>query len=118
LSDYEPMSLRAWVDAIQVAFGARRVPTVPETLARGLARVGDGLNAVGFQSFPFNTFRLNNVLTPYVFDLTPTERVCGPLPYSMEAGVRRMVEWTLALEANQTPGGTLPTQTASARNRG
>jgi nucleoside-diphosphate-sugar epimerase len=118
VADYEPMSLRAWTDAIQVAFGARKVPTVPEFAARALARVGDCVNAVGFGGFPFNTFRLTNVLTPYVFDLGPIQEVCGPLPYTMDDGVRRMVDWMLALNAKQAADAKLHARTAAASNRG
>ena len=45
----------------------------------------------GMKKFPFNSFRLNNVLTQYQFDLRPTASVCGDLPFDMEQGVAATV---------------------------
>ena len=56
--------------------------------------VGD---ALGVQKFPFNSFRLNNVLMQYQFDLKPTEAVCGPLPFSIEQGVAATAAWLKTL---------------------
>lgn len=93
LCDYEPLSLRRYADDIATEIGARRIPTVPLPLARLLAKTGDGLNSAGWADFPFNSFRLHNILTEYVFDTTLTEKVCGPLPVSYTEGVRRTARW-------------------------
>jgi nucleoside-diphosphate-sugar epimerase len=93
LADYEPLSLRAWADAFQRALGAPPIRTLPEPLVRLAARAGDVLNVVGWRSFPYNSFRLRNVLTEYVFDLSATRDVCGPLPYDASAGVAATVAW-------------------------
>ena len=53
------------------------IPHLPLAIARTLALCGDAVNAVGMKKFPFNSFRLNNVLTQYQFDLKPTASVCG-----------------------------------------
>ncbi len=93
LGDYEAVSLRAWADALAGQLGARRILTVPETIARVAARLGDGINAAGFRNFPFNSFRLNNVLTESRFDLTETRKLCGDSPYSLEAAAAMTAEW-------------------------
>jgi nucleoside-diphosphate-sugar epimerase len=93
VADDPPLSIRAWADAIQRAMGAPRIRTIPLGLARMLAHAGDGVNAAGWRSFPFNSFRLTNVLTEYRFDLSETLRICGPSPYTMEDGVRELVTW-------------------------
>lgn len=93
LADYQPIDLLAWCDAFQRAFGSRPIPHVPIGIARALALCGDAVNAMGMKGFPFNSFRLNNVLTQYQFDLKPTEAVCGPLPCTMEQGVAATVAW-------------------------
>ena len=93
LADYEPINLLAWCDAFQREFQSRPIPHVPKAIARTLAACGDAANTIGFQRFPFNSFRLNNVLTQYRFDLEPTRAVCGPLPYSIEQGVAETVRW-------------------------
>jgi GlcNAc-P-P-Und epimerase len=97
LADYEPIDLLAWSDAFQRAFGSRRISHIPLGFAHVLASCGDAVNAAGLKKFPFNSFRLNNVLTQYQFNLKPTEAVCGPLPFSMEQGVAATAAWLQAL---------------------
>lgn len=93
LADYEPLDLLAWSDTFQRAFKARPIPHIPLTLARMLALCGDAANALGFSRVPFNSFRLNNVLTQYTFEMNPTAAVCGPLPYTIEQGVTETATW-------------------------
>ncbi|MGY8683039.1 NAD(P)-dependent oxidoreductase [Bradyrhizobium sp. UFLA05-153] len=93
LADYAAIDLIAWCDAFQHAFGSRPIPHLPVAVARALAFCGDAVNIIGLRKFPFNSFRLNNVLTQYQFDLRPTEAVCGPTPYTMEQGVAETVQW-------------------------
>ena len=93
LADYRPISLRDWADAFQQEMGARPIRTFPEPFARMAARSGDMVNLFGFRRFPFNSFRLNNILTEYRYDLSKTEKVCGETPYSMEQGVSETVRW-------------------------
>jgi nucleoside-diphosphate-sugar epimerase len=98
LADYQPISLRAWADAIQRELGARQILTVPELLAKVAAITGDVINVLGIKAFPVNSFRLNNILTEYMFDLSATEQVCGALPYTMEQGVKETVPWIRTLD--------------------
>ena len=93
LADYEPISLRKWTDLIQTEMRVKPIVTYPEFLVRLLASLGDALQSLGITNLPFNSFRLNNILTEYVFDLSETERVCGDLPYSVEKGVKELVLW-------------------------
>ena len=93
LADYEPFTLRDWTNALQRELGAKPIPTYPIFLVKLVARLGDALNLLGLKSFPFNSFRLNNVLTEYVFDLSKTEKVCGPLPYSFDEAVSETIQW-------------------------
>ncbi|MBI3433829.1 MAG: hypothetical protein HY056_01930 [Proteobacteria bacterium] len=66
---------------------------MPRGVAAALAACGDVANAVGFRRFAFNSFRLNNVLTQYRFDLEATRAACGELPYTMQQGVAETVRW-------------------------
>jgi len=93
LADYKPVSLRAWADGFRRALGAPAIRTVPKALARAAAWSGDQINALGWRGFPFNTFRLENVMTESVYDLRNTEAICGPLPYGMEAGIDETAKW-------------------------
>ena len=93
LADYECLSLKDWVNGFQREFGSAPVRTMPESVARILAFLGDMVNAAGIRSFPFNSFRLRNILTEYQFDLANTAKVCGPLPYTMEQGIKETAIW-------------------------
>jgi len=94
LADYEPILLEAWAEAFQRELGGPPIRTVPYTIAKTGALVGDILNAVGLQQFPFNSWRLNNVLTPINVNLEPIQEVCGKLPYTMDQGVAETTSWS------------------------
>jgi GlcNAc-P-P-Und epimerase len=93
LADYEPISLEAWAEAFREALGAPPIRTIPRGAARVAARLGDVINLLGMSSFPFNSFRLNNVLTEYFADVAATRAVCGDLPYAMLEGVTETARW-------------------------
>jgi GlcNAc-P-P-Und epimerase len=95
LADYEPIALRDYVDSLALHIGAPRVKRMPYPVAKALALCGDLAQAVGIKSFPFTSFRLNNILTEYQFDMSPTKMVCGELPYTFEDGVKATAEWFL-----------------------
>jgi len=97
LADYDPISLEGWADAFGAAIGAPTIRTLPLWAARAAARLGDWLNFVGFRRFPFNSFRLANVLAQYVVELESTRAVCGELPFTMEAGVEETTRWLESL---------------------
>jgi nucleoside-diphosphate-sugar epimerase len=101
VADYQPLALREWADAFQQEFACKPIPTLPEVLARGLARTGDLFNAAGYQSFPFNSFRLNNILTEYQYDMSPTRAVCGEMDYTFEEGVKETAAWFMSIDARQ-----------------
>jgi nucleoside-diphosphate-sugar epimerase len=96
LGDYAAIDLRTWAEAFREELGAPPIRTVPVALAKSVARVGDIVNAIGFDRFPLNSFRLRNVLTPSVLDLADTEQVCGPLPYSLRDGIAQTAAWLRA----------------------
>jgi nucleoside-diphosphate-sugar epimerase len=96
LADYEPLSLREYANRLQVAMGARRIPSIPKVCAWSMAAIGTIVANTVWPNFPFTLFRLRNILTEYVFDLSATRDVCGPLPYTFEEGVKATASWYLA----------------------
>ena len=102
LGDYQPLSLTAWTDSLARALGAQRPFRVPKQIAYALGGCGDVLNQLGWKTFPLNTFRVRNILTEYIFDLSETERICGPLPFSVDQGVERLARWFLQKQAERT----------------
>jgi len=97
LADYQPLSLRDYADGLAREMNSPGIPTAPILMARFLAVMGDILNACGFKRFPFNSFRLKNILTEYIFDLSSTEAACGPALFTHEQGIKETAKWFLAL---------------------
>jgi len=98
LADYEPLSLRDYTEGLAREMSAPQIRTVPLAVARVLAVAGDTLNACGVRRFPFNSFRLNNILTEYVINLSSTKSVCGPEPFTKEQGIKDTAKWFLSLD--------------------
>jgi nucleoside-diphosphate-sugar epimerase len=97
LADYEPLSLRDYTNELARVMNAPSIPTMPLLIAKAIALAGNGLNIIGFRRFPFNSFRLRNILTEYRFDMSKTRQVCGELPFSFDDGVKATAEWYLGL---------------------
>jgi nucleoside-diphosphate-sugar epimerase len=93
LADYEPIALQAWAEEFRQQLDGPPIRTLPFWAAKSAAIVGDLLNALGARSFPFNSFRLNNVTTPHRADVEETRAVCGPLPYTTSDGIARTARW-------------------------
>jgi nucleoside-diphosphate-sugar epimerase len=93
LADYEPIDLIAWCNALRQTMDAPPIRTLPRPVAHMLARCGDAINAMGVRGFPFNSFRLRNILTEYEVDLEETRAICGPVPVTMQQGVTETVAW-------------------------
>jgi len=95
VADLEPVELRTWANLIAAEFGARPVRQLPMPLFRVAAHVGDALSGLGVRA-PMTTFRLNNMLTQMVVDLTPISAVADSFPYTVAEGVRATCEWIRA----------------------
>lgn len=102
LADYEPLSLRKYVDLLAQYLHAPKVKHIPYPIAKGMALCGDLAKAIGIKDFPFTSFRLNNILTEYQFDMSSTKAVCGDLPYTFEDGVKATAQWFLDLNESES----------------
>jgi GlcNAc-P-P-Und epimerase len=101
LGDYEPLSLKMWINGLAQALGAAPPRSVPVVVARFLGLGGDILNWMGLKTFPLNSYRVRNILTEYIFDMAETERICGALPFTTDQGVTRTVRWFKELRAKK-----------------
>jgi len=93
LGDYTAYIVRDWANLIQKELGIKRIRTMPLTILRAIATVGDALNYIGWSRVPLTSFRLSNMLTNNILDSENTARVCGPLNHSVADGVRDTVAW-------------------------
>lgn len=93
LADYEPFGVRKWANLISAAWNRPPVRSVPLVLLKAAARLGDVLKMIGVGSPPLTSYRLNNLLTPAVFDMSATKEICPTLPATAQEGVRRTIAW-------------------------
>ena len=93
VTDYEPLEVGCWAEAIAREMKVRKPLQAPLSLLRAVAKIGDFAGTVGGYNAPLTSFRLNNLLTETVVDLGMTKTICGPLPYTPQEGVRMTVEW-------------------------
>lgn len=93
LADYPPLLLREFADLVQKAINARPIISVPSGLLKAVGWGGDVLQALGWKNPPLTSFRLGNIVTDEVQDLTPLQEIVGELPYTPAEGVRMTVEW-------------------------
>jgi nucleoside-diphosphate-sugar epimerase len=94
LSDYDEFTIRDWADAISLQMRGKKVWTMPEPMVRLAAWGGDLMKLCGYPEPPLSSFRLRNMRADTTgVPLEPTERVTGPLPYSMEQGVEATIAW-------------------------
>lgn len=102
IADDKPIDMRGWCDALSAEIGVRASPVVPVGLAHMLAGIGDVLNKTIAPNFKFNSFRLRNILTPYVFNTDNLQAVVGALPIDQATGIRQAVAWYLDVAKKAT----------------
>jgi hypothetical protein len=73
--------------------GSPKIRTYPAGLVKIAAVIGDIIAIAGFDNFPLTSFRLNNILTEYVFDMAEVRRIVPKLPYAMLPAVRETADW-------------------------
>jgi nucleoside-diphosphate-sugar epimerase len=93
LADHPPVTLYEFAETVRRELKAKKLRHVPQSLARSAAAAGDVLRWLGWDDVPLTTFRLNNILTEYVYDVSPIMEIAGPMPYTLEDGVRRTAQW-------------------------
>ncbi len=91
LGDYEPINIKTWANEIGQEIGVK-INTIPYPIIKLIAFVGDFLKGVGIK-FPMTTFRLINMTTNNVVDLSNTKEIAPNLPFSRIEGIRKTLEW-------------------------
>lgn len=91
IGDNPATDIEVWVNEIasEVHLKIKRVPFV---LIKVAALVGDLLNLLKVP-FPMTSFRLKNMTTNNLIDLTKTYKIAPKLPYSRIDGVKRTIKW-------------------------
>lgn len=91
LGDTPPIFIEEWANQIAAELG-HKVPRVPYALIRCAALCGDVLGKVGIH-FPMTSFRLKNMTTDNIIDLSATTRIAPEMPVDRITGVRRTLKW-------------------------
>jgi nucleoside-diphosphate-sugar epimerase len=91
LGDYENYDISEWADEI-ANYANLRIPKVPYVIFNLLAYIGDFLKLLKIK-FPMTSFRLKNMTTNNVHDLSFIKEIVGDLPVSRIKGVKKTVNW-------------------------
>ena len=93
VGDPEPTDLYEFAEEVRRQMGVKKIMKMPYMVAKGLAICGDALKLLGWINAPLTSFRLNNIMTEYVFDLTSIMEISKPLPFTIKEGIVRSIEW-------------------------
>jgi hypothetical protein len=92
LGDAPPNNLSEWADEIAQIAGRRKPLAVPFWLVKAAALFGDMLGLAGV-AFPMTSFRLGNMTTDSVMDLSNTYHAAPNLPFSRQQGIKITLDW-------------------------
>ena len=91
IGDEPAYNIEEWADEIATELGLRLI-RMPFKIAQVMALLGDGLSKIGV-SFPMTTFRLMNMTTNNIIDLSETQKITSTVPYSRVAGIKDTLAW-------------------------
>lgn len=91
IGDYDPTNIEAWGNEIALELGYK-IKKIPFFAVFVAARIGDVLKKFNI-AFPLTTFRLNNMTTNNIVDLSDTKQVVPILPCSRKEGVQKTLTW-------------------------
>ena len=94
LSDYTTFTIRQWAEMIAAKTCRKKIRTIPDPLIEILSKIGDFFQIIGWKRVPMTSFRLKNMRKDTsVVPISATEQITGPLPFSVEDGVEKTIEW-------------------------
>ena len=93
LADYEPVELALFANRIQFLGGTKPIRSVPVNFLKLAALMGDALKTLGWKNPPLTSFRLSNIISDEIQELDPLRQVVGPLPFSLEEGIKTTIQW-------------------------
>lgn len=92
IGDSPPNNLSEWADEIAAIAGLKKLVTIPYFIVRTVALLGDFLTIVKFP-FPLTSFRLMNMTTDNIIDISATEAIVGQSPFSRLAAIQETLKW-------------------------
>lgn len=92
MGDHPPLNISIWADEISRYADLPKPRKLPYSIFVAAALVGDVFKSLGVK-FPLTSFRLNNMTTDHIFDLSEIYEVCGDPPFSRADGIVRTLKW-------------------------
>lgn len=91
LGDYVPINIEVWANQIanEVGYSIKKIPYF---LIKLVAFGGDLLRFLKIQ-FPMTSFRLKNMTTNNIIDLSNTKKIAPNLPFERTVAIRRTLDW-------------------------
>lgn len=91
LGDWPEYNISEWANEI-AQYSHIVIPSIPFALFRILGWGGDLLKVFGIK-FPMTSFRLKNMTTDNIQDLSMIKRIVPNLPVTRQNGVRKTIDW-------------------------
>lgn len=91
IGDYDPYDITEWADEI-AGLAHIKIPHVPYFFFSLMGKVGDLLKKAGI-TFPMTSFRLKNMTTDNIHDLSPIRQIAPALPVARIDGTKATVQW-------------------------
>lgn len=91
IGDNQPTNIEVWGNEIANELGYRIIK-MPYVLIKCAALFGDILKIMGIR-FPMTSFRLKNMTTDNIIDLSATIKLAQNLPYSRMEGIKQTLSW-------------------------
>lgn len=91
LGDYVPTDIHKWADEIASEMGIK-IKTIPFPLIIFAAKGGDVLKLFGI-NFPMTSFRLKNMTTNNIVNLSNIKDIAPDLPFSRSDGIKLTLNW-------------------------
>lgn len=91
IGDNPPTNIETWSNEISAELGIKII-RVPFLMIKYVAKIGDLLKIFRIE-FPMTSFRLHNMTTNNIIDLSNTYHIAPDPPYCRIEGIRRTLEW-------------------------
>jgi nucleoside-diphosphate-sugar epimerase len=91
IGDTPPIPIEEWANEIAHELG-HKVSRMPYMLMKLAAYFGDALKCIGIK-FPMTSFRLKNMTTDNIINLSNTYNIAPNPPYSRVEGVKKTLQW-------------------------
>ena len=91
LGDDPACQLSVWADEIAEIVGKKNM-RMPYSLLKIAAVFGDLVSFLGIK-FPITSFRLRNMTTDNILDLSATKAVAPSVPFTRKQGIQKTIEW-------------------------